>query len=346
MNSEKNPLDKDKTPVVRYVDCNDASEFLEAISPTGSYFINSNLGETWIFRGIKDSAHLLIPAALRPENTNQLYSLAGIGLPENEVRETNIMQGVAELSVLANFYRIADSHGLMISEDTRKIRSYLQHPTHNALASVLNATTSWEGWRGWILDELLALAGLAQHYGLPTRLIDWTRDSMVAAYFAAIGAVKEIRMRKEKVRSTSQDLNSDSSKRLAVWALSVDLISFNSSHLPFVFVTAPAATNPNLNAQKGVFTLWREQLAPKNSKLAINRESLDALVSNTLRNHQSVTGTLLYRFTLPVLDSIDLLYLVFKHGYTSAMLFPGFGGVASHMRDLQLVSDEEALTFE
>lgn len=45
----------------------------------------------------------------------------------------------------------------------------------------------------WLSEDLYEIAGLAQHYGLPTRLLDWSQDIYVSLYFACIGAMNSIK---------------------------------------------------------------------------------------------------------------------------------------------------------
>ena len=97
----------------------------------------------------------------------------------------------------------------------------------------------------------LHMFALAQHYGIPTRLLDWTRRPVIAAYFAveALAARRRAGLRGQGpcavwgwMRRRSIDCHAD--------ARSDPTID------PAVFlVTAPRATNPNLAAQGGLFTL-------------------------------------------------------------------------------------------
>ncbi len=92
-----------------------------------------------------------------------------------------------------------------------------------------------------LLPGLISVLALAQHNGVPTRLLDWTWRPRIAAYFAA----EEVVMRDSEPPGD----------QLAVWACKHRFVTMvgRSREPSFCMqvVTAPQATNLNLAAQAG-----------------------------------------------------------------------------------------------
>jgi hypothetical protein len=157
----------------------------------------------------------------------------------------------------------------------------------------------------WPFPPQLSLLAFAQHHGIPTRLLDWTRNATVAAYFAAAGHT-----------------DSTETEDLAVWALNLEFVHIYEQ---VTVVPMPGANSTRLGAQRGLFTLSRFP-SPRGVDLALDRLSFtDALVSR----NEGVTSTRpLWKLTLPHSEALRLLYLCHLNGVDAAAVYPDAAGAA------------------
>ena len=153
----------------------------------------------------------------------------------SEVR-SNVSTVVAVTAVvLLKFLNYCDRIGLRIQVN-ENVRKYLHNFTRYEYE---------ENEVIWPNSEFFEIISLAQHYGLPTRALDWTYDYKVALYFAVKDALKE------------------DSEDCVLWAFNYKLFENNYgvckyyNETPKIEIYRPEYnSNPNLNAQKGLFTFW------------------------------------------------------------------------------------------
>lgn len=143
-------------------------------------------------------------------------------------------------------------------------------------------------------DEFQTLA-LAQHYGIPTRLLDWTESPYVAAFFAFSGIAKY----------------SERDSNVAIWCLDKQS-SIWEDDTGIKLLSGASPYNERLKNQLGKFTLLQSPF-----------DSVDDHI-----NQYDKTGTILTKVTLPSSIALDVIADLDFMGINYSTIYPGLEGCA------------------
>jgi len=273
---------------IKEIPTNSLDDFWNVLSPIGSF-----IGEMHnpIFRGQGDSTWPLTPSALREDIISKYCNAC------KKNRYTDHIVSF-EHALLSDFLYYADEMGLMIPRDSPEFRKSMDF---------FEFTDRYgEDGVGWPSAEYFSFIALAQHHGIPTRLLDWTRNPIVAGYFSA-----------------SQVLNAEQApENLSVWVVDTDELRHLNGALELVRL--PGSTSQNLAAQKGVFLIHRQPNCMGRSTV-FSSEGLKNSVNKLFEESNDCTA---YKVTLPSHFAGELLFRCHKFGISAATLFPDFDGAA------------------
>ena len=100
---------------------------------------------------------------------------------------------------------------------------------------------------------------------------------------------------------------------------------------PVSLVTAPAASNANLRAQQGVFTVWRPSFT-QGAKQLVDRRPLDELIAEVFTDYEP-TLPFFYKYTLPLDNVSDVWKTLRRNAINNAKLFPDFSGAVEAVHE-------------
>ena len=269
------------------------------------------------FRGHGISERRLVPTAYRGSGRETLLRMMEgyikyHGMAANDSEDLDIE--VLEMANLRIFHELCNAQGLPVPD--------LGSTTNNPLTEARNEILV-QGRKGvWMDCMWLEVACLAQHYGVPTRLLDWTTDINAALHFAAISALRHM------------DDNPDGT--FCVWVLDTDAAKTVMGDLEVV--RPDYSRNPNMRAQSGVMTFsWKrtsDQLrVPFDVQL---QEAFDAWVREADADAKEAVlrrPPVLRRFDIPYGLLDDLARYLSSHRYDSSRYVPGYEGAYRCMRE-------------
>lgn len=299
-----------------------ADSFLKDITYGGELYDYFFTGD-FVYRGHKSNSYKLIPSVLRDNCTEIRHASSR----SPNVSTTDREQLAYEFDILRKFYLKCDELGLYLP-DNKRLRS-------GQFSFDDNGTITKDGI--WLPEDLYDITALAQHYGLPTRLLDWSYEISIAIFFAISELIKED--------------NCDENDFICIWVLNkskTTWLTFNWAlqDFPLHLIRPIYKYNPNMKAQKGLFTLWKLHYSAKSNSLKDCRP-LDELIKEYFDSKEErfknavkpLLGCFMIRQTK---SNIKKLYRFIKNNNVDfSTLFPGYSGVVEYLKYDKIYEDKD-----
>lgn len=162
--------------------------------------------------------------------------------------------------------------------------------------------SQWEWW------------AIAQHHGLPTRCLDWTKNPLVSAYFAVEDCDKDEDCVVYAVNSSQFNSN----------------IDLNDNPYPIgideIFLYYPPHINDRIIAQSGIFTVHNHPTVP----LDETEKPFDKIKRRKGEKYE------VDRIIIKKEVKKDFKKILSIYGINKSTIYPGLDGIAGHLEWLSL----------
>jgi hypothetical protein len=300
----------------------DAAEFLANLRGCHARW-GAGVETPWVFRG-QSAMWPLVPSAFRPQGQELLASITRryaeltddawlpvsnllaaqlAAVPKAEARNrycTAYYQTAAEFDAMVQFSEAADRLAIELPPSPRRLRD-INHSYDPFVGFDPDGPTEFP------FDdvEFTEIFGFGQHHGIPTRLLDWTENAVIAAYFAV---------------GHSADGDDD----LAVFALNLSLLPPNGR---LRVLRCGRALHTFLHAQAGLFLF-----NPTAHWDYLRRGSWETLDSIILSEFVGAEPALV-KLTLASSARGELLRLLWRENVTRAHLMPTLDNISKALQE-------------
>ena len=308
------------------VECKNARDFLFQLDETRRRWSKG----TWIFRGQNDESKELLPSAMRPDGliarlidkylnsyndrslvTNDDAKRYCENINDDEYSDIvrHALHVALEKKIVGAFTELADQSRIHVPTDSLGIVGGSRWPLDRLVKHYVNKACLGDIEH----HPRSVIYALAQHHGIPTRLLDWTFRSMIAAFFAAYESYG--------YRCRADDVEP---KTMVVWAVRWNDLGRSG----LMRLTRQRSLIGNLQAQEGVFLY--NPLADK-----------DRPSCNSWLNFEQLLATIVqfdavYKVSLRFSHRQKVLELLERKGYRRPYLMPTFDMVADEFNSGRL----------